>query len=222
MELPRPFFPSLKAHNGGGGWRHTLTLVTDRRVATKPSRTARDCPIPPCAAAAAAENVSQVILKDIHAIAQGGSCVAFPRIHCSGASQPQHTGLCAHSVSKWSCLAAAGGAQRVGQPGWACGHVRQPCTAPGGSRAWCASARVTRVGSVRPSCSGVVPPFNHGYVSRTQHFHFRSCSHPVRTMVVREGLLPHRPWAAVALAGRTWESPSDSARSRGVPEEPAR
>ena len=25
--------------------------------------------------------------------------------------------------SKWSCLAAAGGAPRVGQPGWACGHT---------------------------------------------------------------------------------------------------
>jgi len=27
-------------------------------------------------------------------------------------------------------LAAAGGAPRVGQPGWACGHARQPCTPP--------------------------------------------------------------------------------------------
>ena len=29
----------------------------------------------------------------------------------------------ASGVSKWSCLAAAGGAPRVGQPGWACGHT---------------------------------------------------------------------------------------------------
>jgi len=29
------------------------------------------------------------------------------------------------AVSKWSCLAA-----RVGQPGWACGHARQPCNSP--------------------------------------------------------------------------------------------
>jgi len=34
------------------------------------------------------------------------------------------------SKCKWSCLAAAGGAPRVGQPGWACGHARQPCALP--------------------------------------------------------------------------------------------
>jgi len=34
------------------------------------------------------------------------------------------------SNSKWGCLAAAEGAPRVGQPGWACGHARQPCTSP--------------------------------------------------------------------------------------------
>ena len=38
------------------------------------------------------------------------------------------------SVIKWSCLTAAGGAPRMGQPGnWACGHARQPCYPPGGS-----------------------------------------------------------------------------------------
>ena len=49
-------------------------------------------------------------------------------------------------VSMLSCLAgAAGGAPRVGQLGWGCGHARQPCTPPGGSRAWwwCASQRRT-------------------------------------------------------------------------------
>jgi len=44
-------------------------------------------------------------------------------------------------VSKWSCcLAAAGGSPRVGQPGWAWGHARQPCTSPEGS--WACASRV--------------------------------------------------------------------------------
>jgi formate/nitrite transporter FocA (FNT family) len=31
--------------------------------------------------------------------------------------------LAGKSVRKWSCLASAVGAPRVGQPGWACGHT---------------------------------------------------------------------------------------------------
>ena len=37
--------------------------------------------------------------------------------------------ICRHAhSSKRSCLVAAGGAPRVGQPGWACWHARQPST----------------------------------------------------------------------------------------------
>ena len=61
-----------------------------------------------------------------------GISVSRPFVRSLSATSPG----CAHSVSNWSCLAAAGGAPRVGQPGWACGHARQPCTPPGGSRAY--------------------------------------------------------------------------------------
>ena len=57
-----------------------------------------------------------------------GGCDHHPtrRRRCRGECECKQNTV----VSKWSRLAAAGGAPRVGQPGWACGHARLPCTPP--------------------------------------------------------------------------------------------
>ena len=45
-----------------------------------------------------------------------------PRDSASSSSNPVHT-CQGEEASEWSCLAAAGGAPRMGQPGWTCGHT---------------------------------------------------------------------------------------------------
>jgi len=55
-----------------------------------------------------------------------------------------HTHTNKQPVSEVSGAAFPRGAPRVRQPGWACGHARQPCTPPAASRAYTPHTRLTR------------------------------------------------------------------------------
>ena len=60
-------------------------------------------------------------------------------------------------VGEWSCLVATGGVPRMGQPGWACGHARQPCTPPGGSRAYREGLQCNAPSEYEPQCQTPSP-----------------------------------------------------------------